>query len=212
MGNRGRTRSAILAAVGVISAALIGVAGCQSWAASSPSASSRIGTQTSPNHHGHHHADGEGPVGVADGIVPDGVTVFDSGYPAVSHLDPGLRSALRRATTDASGDGVMIVINSGWRSAKYQNQLLQQAIWKYGSKSEAARWVATAKTSAHVSGKAVDVGPAVATAWLADHGASYGLCQIYGNEPWHYELRPEAVDHGCPATYPDPTYDPRMQQ
>ena len=26
----------------------------------------------------------------------------------------------------------------------------------------------------------------------------YGLCQIYGNEPWHYELRPDAVDHGCP--------------
>ena len=25
------------------------------------------------------------------------------------------------------------------------------------------------------------------------------LCQIYSNESWHYELRPEAIDHGCPA-------------
>jgi hypothetical protein len=47
---------------------------------------------------------------------------------------------------------------------------------------------------------------------LSLHGAEYGLCQIYGNEPWHYELRPEAIDHGCPATYADPTQDPRMEQ
>jgi len=42
--------------------------------------------------------------------------------------------------------------------------------------------------------------------------AKYGLCQTYRNEPWHYELRPEAADHGCPAMYADPTGDPRMQQ
>ena len=41
---------------------------------------------------------------------------------------------------------------------------------------------------------------------------TYGLCQIYGNEPWHYELRPEAIDRGCPPMYADPTHDPRMQQ
>ena len=70
---------------------------------------------------------------------------------------------------------------------------------KYGSEAEAARWVATPDTSAHVSGDAVDIGPADATAWLSEHGAAYGLCQIYGNEPWHYELRPEAVDARLPA-------------
>jgi zinc D-Ala-D-Ala carboxypeptidase len=83
---------------------------------------------------------------------------------------------------------------------------------KYGSEEEAARWVATPTTSAHVSGDAVDIRPFDATAWLSAHGAEYGLCQIYGNEPWHYELRPGASDHGCPPTYPDPTHDPRMQQ
>jgi uncharacterized protein YbjT (DUF2867 family) len=36
--------------------------------------------------------------------------------------------------------------------------------------------------------------------------------QIYSNEPWHYELRPEAIDGRCPPTYADPTHDPRMQQ
>jgi hypothetical protein len=38
------------------------------------------------------------------------------------------------------------------------------------------------------------------------------LCQIYRNEPWHYELRPVAIEHGCPAMYADPTHDPRMQR
>jgi hypothetical protein len=61
-------------------------------------------------------------------------------------------------------------------------------------------------------GDAVDIGPADATAWLSQHGAEYGLCQIYRNEPWYYELRPEAIEHGCPPMYADPTHDPRMRQ
>jgi hypothetical protein len=63
-----------------------------------------------------------------------------------------------------------------------------------------------------VSGDAVDIGPSAAAAWLSEHGAAYGLCRIYGNEPWHYELRPEATERGCPPMYADPTHDPRMQQ
>ncbi|MES4907791.1 MULTISPECIES: hypothetical protein [unclassified Streptomyces] len=73
-------------------------------------------------------------------------------------------------------------------------------------------WVATAETSAHVSGDAADLGRCNATVWLAEHGAEYGLCQIYRNEPWHYERRTDAVDGGCPRVYADPTQDPRMQQ
>ena len=49
-------------------------------------------------------------------------------------------------------------------------------------------------------------------AWLSEYGAAYGLCQTYGDEPWHYELRPDAADHGCPREYADPTHDPRLQQ
>jgi hypothetical protein len=88
--------------------------------------------------------------------------------------------------------------------------LLRQAVSKYGSEAAAARWVATPKTSAHVAGEAVDIRAGAATQWLSAHGAGYGLCQVYGNEPWHYELRPAAAGHGCPAMYADPTRDPRM--
>jgi D-alanyl-D-alanine carboxypeptidase len=152
-----------------------------------------------------------GPLGEADGAVPDGVTVFDDGVPGVAELDPALLDALRLAATAAQGDGVAFVVDSGWRSPAYQERLLQEAISEYGSAQEAARWVASADTSEHVSGDAIDLGRDGA-AWLSEHGAAYGLCRVYGNESWHYELRPEAVVHGCPPTYADPTQDPRMQR
>ena len=151
-------------------------------------------------------------LGEAGGAVPDGTTVFDDEVPGVANLDPALLRALRRAATDAAADGVELVVNSGWRSPAYEDQLRREAVAKYGSEAEAARWVATGTTSPHVSGHAVDIGPSDATPWLAAHGAAYGLCRIYGNEPWHFELRPEAVDHGCPPMYADPTWDPRMQR
>ncbi len=147
-----------------------------------------------------------------DGAVPDGTTVFDEEIAGVAKLNSDLLGAVRRAATDAAVDGVDLYVHSGWRSSQYQERLLREAISKYGSEAEATRWVATPKTSAHVTGNAVDIGPSGAAAWLADNGAAYGLCQIYGNEPWHYELRPEAGDYGCPATYADPAHDPRMQR
>jgi D-alanyl-D-alanine carboxypeptidase len=153
-----------------------------------------------------------GALGEADGAVPDGTTVFDDDVAGVARLDPNLLGALREAATDAADDGVEFFVDSGWRSPAYQEHLLQEAVSKYGSEEEAARWVATPETSPHVSGEAVDIGPSDAAAWLSEHGAEYGLCQIYANEPWHYELRPDAVDHGCPAMYADPTHDPRMEQ
>ncbi|MBB5790188.1 M15 family metallopeptidase [Jiangella mangrovi] len=152
-----------------------------------------------------------GPLGEADGAVPDDASVFDDELPAVANLDPDLLDALREAASDAEDDGVRMVVNSGWRSAAYQEHLLQEAVAEHGSEEEAARWVSTPDTSLHVSGDAVDIGPTDAMDWLSRHGADYGLCQIYDNEPWHYELRPDAADDGCPDRYDDPTQDPRMQ-
>jgi hypothetical protein len=150
-------------------------------------------------------------LGVADGAVPIGTTVFDDEIPGVANLDPTLLGALRQAAKAAEDDDVEFIVNSGWRSPGYQEQLLREAISKYGSAAEAARWVATAETSPHVKGEAVDIGRS-ARAWLSEHGAEYGLCQIYRNEPWHYELRPDAIEHGCPPMYADPSQDPRMRR
>jgi zinc D-Ala-D-Ala carboxypeptidase len=194
-----RLRRILVAAVVVVAAAI--AFNAYELLASSPS------TAASPIHVIRHG----GPLGEADGAVPAGTTVFDDGVPGVARLDPALLAALRSAATDAAVSGVEFYVDSGWRSPDYQEHLLEQAVAKYGSEEAAARWVATPSTSPHVSGDAVDIGHANAAAWLSVHGARYGLCQIYGNEPWHYELRPDAVNHGCPPMYADPSRDPRMQ-
>ena len=150
--------------------------------------------------------------GEEDGALPIGVTVFDKKSPAVTNLDPDLLRALREAAKAAAKHRVEIVVNSGWRSPKYQEQLLHEAVSKYGSETKAARWVAPVDTSFHVSGDAVDIGPSKASIWLSRHGAAYGLCRIYRNEPWHYELRPRAVADGCPAMYANPAEKVRSQK
>jgi zinc D-Ala-D-Ala carboxypeptidase len=204
-----RIRRIRVAGLLVVIAAIGAALGYQWLASSSSTAASPIDVLR-----GEHRAlrsEHRGAPGEPHRAVPDGATVFDDEIPGVANLDPDLLTALRKAATDAADDGVEFVVDSGWRSPEYQEQLLQAAVSKYGSEEEAARWVATPETSAHVSGDAVDIGPSDAAAWLSEHGAGYGLCQIYGNEPWHYELRPEAIDHGCPAMYADPTQDPRMR-
>jgi zinc D-Ala-D-Ala carboxypeptidase len=200
----------LVAGLLVVIAALAAARGYELLASSSPTAAAPVDVLRSelPAPRSEHR----GALGEADGAVPDGTTVFDDEIPGVANLDPDLLGAVRQAATDAADDGVEFFVDSGWRSPEYQDQLLREAISEYGSEEEAARWVATAETSPHVSGDAVDIGPSDATAWLSEHSAEYGLCQIYSNEPWHYELRPEAIDHGCPPMYADPTHDPRMQQ
>ena len=211
-----RTRRIVLVSLAILGVAIASFVVQRPFVASAPSSSSAdvgqsTGTQTAPDEAGGVVPDGV--VDEADGFIPDrvAVSVFDEEMPAVGRLDPDLLDALRRTATDAGADGVWLRVNSGWRSPEYQQQLLLDAVAEHGSQEEAERWVSTPETSAHVSGDAVDIGPSSAAAWLSEHGAAHGLCQIYGNEPWHFELRPEAVDDGCPPMYADPTEDPRMQ-
>jgi len=219
-----RTYSIILTAVVVVSAALVGVVASRSdipQGAPGPAVAIDSDQPTAEDPAVHRAPDRapdrpeqrNRPMSLGEaGRVPDGATVFDDELAAVANLDPALLGSLRQAATDAAGDGVELFVNSGWRSAAYQEQLVREAISEHGSEEEAARWVSPPETSAHVSGNAVDLGPSDAAEWLSEHGSDYGLCQIYRNEPWHFELRTGAVRHGCPSMYADPTHDPRMQQ
>jgi len=199
----------LLAVIGVSAAAL----GWQLPSASSTAAPpSHVVPKEPPRVPAEARRERRDALGKAGGAVPRGTTVFDEHVPGVTNLDPALLEALRRAAADAAAAGVELVVDSGWRSPAYQERLFHEAVWKYGSEEEAARWVATPTTSAHVSGDAVDIGPSRAAAWLSDHGAAYGLCQVYANEPWHYELRPDADGHGCPPMYADAAHGPRTQR
>ena len=132
----------------------------------------------------------------------DHVDPFDDGHPAIAGLRSGLRVALQDAARDAEARGIDMWVTSGRRSTAYQQELLDQAVARYGSLAEALRYVASPDTSSHVTGDAVDLGPTQADDWMIRHGADYGLCQTYANEMWHFELA-TAPGGTCPAPRPD---------
>lgn len=139
-----------------------------------------------------------------DGSLPDGraLTPFDVQNPAIGRLDPALLSAIQNAATAAGEHGITMTITSGWRSPAFQQRLLDEAVQTYGSMAAARQYVQTPAASKHVAGEAVDVGGAGADQWLTANGPSFGLCRIYANEPWHFELAADAAGN-CPALLPN---------
>jgi D-alanyl-D-alanine carboxypeptidase len=122
-------------------------------------------------------------------------------------LDPRLVAALATARTAARRAGLSLVLNSGFRSWAKQQSMYDAAVRRYGSARVARRWVLPPQESTHVRGLAADLGTPAAAAWLTVHGARYGLCRAYGNEPWHFEYRPDwvaAYGGRCPAVVPVP--------
>jgi LAS superfamily LD-carboxypeptidase LdcB len=119
----------------------------------------------------------------------------------IDALSTKLQTRLKKAFAAARAAGVTIRINSGKRSATKQQRLLNEAIKKYGTYKAATRWVLPPKYSAHVQGKAVDIAPATAMAWLDKNGWRYGVCRRYDNEPWHFEAL-TAPGTKCPPREP----------
>ena len=138
------------------------------------------------------------------GWLPDGTTLspFDVSNPIVGQLDPALLKAIQDATGKASAEGIDIRINSGWRSKGFQQRLFDDGVRTYGSVEKAKEFVASPEVSNHVKGKAVDIAPVEADKWLIRNGPQFGLCQIYANEIWHFELAVD--DQGrCPPLKPN---------
>ncbi|MCV7226029.1 M15 family metallopeptidase [Mycolicibacterium komossense] len=134
-----------------------------------------------------------------DGSLPNGdaLTPFDVQDPAVGRLDPALLAAIQNAATAAAADGITMTITSGWRSPEFQQQLLDDAVQTYGSFAAARQYVQTPAMSKHVIGEAVDIGGQDADRWLIANGTRFGLCQIYANELWHFELAADGQGN-CP--------------
>ena len=115
----------------------------------------------------------------------------------IGWLDPALLAAVQNAARSAASDGVVLEITSGWRTKGFQQRLFDDAVRTYGNVETAQQFVASPDASRHVVGQAVDVGPAEADNWLIRNGSRFGLCQIYANEIWHFELAADQ-DADCP--------------
>jgi hypothetical protein len=138
------------------------------------------------------------------GWLPEGFTLspFDLANPIVGWLDPALRIAIQNASKSAEAEGIDIRINSGWRSRGFQQRLFDDAVRTYGSAEAARKFVASPDASMHVQGRAVDIAPVEADKWLITNGWQFGLCQIYANEIWHFELATDSRGQ-CPPLKPN---------
>jgi len=136
--------------------------------------------------------------------APDGppLTAFDVADPSIGRLAPTLLAAVQNATSAAAAEGVTVTVTSGWRSPEFQQRLLDDAIATYGSYAAARQYVQTPEQSRHVVGAAVDIGGPGADQWMIANGPRFGLCQIYANETWHFELTTDLFG-ACPALLPD---------
>lgn len=113
--------------------------------------------------------------------------------------------ALQNAARAAGIQPPLLRPTSGYRSSSHQQVLWEQALKKYGSPEAARKWVAPPGSSAHQSGRAVDLylggsnksGNVAALRklpayhWLVRNAARFGFYP-YEAEPWHWEYNPPA--------------------
>ena len=147
---------------------------------------------------------GTGATDSLSGYLPEGATLspYDTSRPAIARLDPKLLAAIQEAARAASTQGVDITITSGWRSRGFQQRLFDDAVRRYANEDIARQFVASPEDSRHVVGEAVDIAGTGASDWLIRNGAQFGLCQIYANENWHFELATDDVGR-CPGLRPN---------
>lgn len=144
-----------------------------------------------------------GTAGAASaGAVTPGSDAVDAADPALAGVDTELARRITEAQAAAANDGVVLTITSAKRSAEEQQALVDAAITRHGSQEEASKWVLPPETSGHVQGLAVDVGPTEGALWLGEHGLDFGLCRVYANEMWHFEMLP-ADEPACAPMHED---------
>lgn len=120
--------------------------------------------------------------------------------PPRERLHPKLLLRFKAASTYAKEKGINLYIASGYRTLERQEYLFDKAIEKYGSETEAAKWVLPPYVSRHPMGLAMDVNypnDRRSAKWLEKNGWKFGLCRVFENEWWHFEA-PIAPGEKCP--------------
>jgi hypothetical protein len=103
-----------------------------------------------------------------------GPLAFRQGKP----MRPDVAAAFDRMAAAAAGDGVQLIVNSGFRSTAEQARLF--------AANPDPRWVAPPGKSLHRLGTELDIGPPAAYGWLAANAPRFHFVKRYAWEPWHF--------------------------
>ena len=139
------------------------------------------------------------PPGPADIVVVDGL---EGPIPMHRCAADGWAALTGAARADGHAAPLLLPV-SGYRTFEEQAWLWKAALAKYGDPDVACLWVARPGTSAHQSGRAIDLhlGDPIESEyaegmrttaiyrWLVAHAASFGFYP-YDVEPWHWEYNP----------------------
>ena len=124
----------------------------------------------------------------------------------MQRLTPGTARQWADMQAAAKGDGVLLLIVSGFRSIDYQARLIRKKINAGHIVSEILEVNAAPGYSEHHTGRAIDIASpgsrplteefedSEAFRWLQDHAASFGFSMSYPRdnpggfvyEPWHW--------------------------
>lgn len=128
----------------------------------------------------------------------------------VFELAPPAALAWHAMKAAAAGDGVVLTMESAFRSVARQAEILGARLAAGQTLDEALRWVAPPGCSEHHTARAIDIGTpgctaleedfesTAAFAWLQRHAARFGFSLSfprgnrfgYGYEPWHWCWQP----------------------
>jgi Transglycosylase SLT domain/D-alanyl-D-alanine carboxypeptidase/Putative Flp pilus-assembly TadE/G-like len=103
-----------------------------------------------------------------------GPFAFRQGKP----MRPDVALAFDRMYAAARADGIDLVIASAFRSDEEQARLF--------AAHPDPKWVAPPGHSLHRLGTELDIGPAGAYGWLAQHASEFHFVKRYSWEPWHF--------------------------
>jgi Transglycosylase SLT domain/D-alanyl-D-alanine carboxypeptidase/Putative Flp pilus-assembly TadE/G-like len=117
---------------------------------------------------------GASPPETATGGGYAGPLVFRQG----EGMRPDVAAAFDRMAAAASGAGIALVVNSGFRSDAEQAALF--------AANPDPRMVAPPGRSLHRCATELDLGPESAYAWLAANANRFGFVQRYSWEAWHF--------------------------
>ena len=117
------------------------------------------------------------------------------------YVTAATRDAFAAMASAALEPGVHLEVNSGFRSYRYQRQLVEERLAKGLSFEDAVRWVAPPGYSEHITGQAVDFVPTnrsfartAAYRWLRENADAFCFSETYPEEgpggfswePWHW--------------------------
>ena len=117
---------------------------------------------------------GDGLAAFASGGGYEGPLAYRQGKP----MRPDVAMAFDRMYAAARGDGIQLLVNSGFRSDAEQAVLF--------ARRPDPRWVAPPGRSLHRNATELDLGPESAYGWLSRNARRFGFIQRYSWEPWHY--------------------------